>query len=107
MNIGLSQTFDLPNGARLVFEGRAHHQTGTWTSLEYLPEEYQKSYWQGDLQATYHDPSDRLTIGGFVNNVTNTTVKGQTFLVTYSLVPTAYATLRPPRTYGVRLGYEF
>lgn len=107
MNIGLSQTFDLPNGSRLVFEGRAHHQSNTWTSLEYLPEEYQKSYWQGDLQVTYHDPSDRLTIGGFVNNVANTTVKGQTFLVTYSLVPTAYATLRPPRTYGVRLGYQF
>ncbi|HVI05709.1 MAG TPA: TonB-dependent receptor, partial [Sphingomicrobium sp.] len=107
INLGLQQTFGLSSGARIVFNGRAHYQSGTLASLEFLPDEYQAAYWQGDLQLAYHDPSDHLSVTAFVNNVTNRTVKGQTFLVTYAATPTAWAILRPPRTYGVRLGYAF
>ncbi|WP_016744898.1 TonB-dependent receptor [Rhizorhabdus wittichii] len=107
INLGLTQTFELGSGAKIVFDGRAHYQSRTLTSLEFLDQEYQDGYLLGDLQLTYHDPSDRFTVAGFVNNVGDKTVKGQTYLVTYAAVPTASAILRPPRTYGVRLGYNF
>lgn len=107
INLGLSQTVSLGSGGKLIFDARTHHQTQTLTSLEYLPDEFQKGYWTGDLQLTYHDPSDHFTVAGYVNNLSNVTVKGQTQLVSYAAVPTTWAILRPPRTYGVRVGYKF
>lgn len=107
INLGLSQTVRLAGSGRFVLDARAHYQSETLTSIEYLPEEFQKGYWQADAQLTYYDPSDRFSVAAFVNNLTDATVKGQTYLVTYAAIPTAWAILRPPRTYGVRLGMKF
>jgi iron complex outermembrane receptor protein len=107
VNLGLQQTFPLASGAKVVFDARAHFQTRTLTALDFLPDEYQPSYWTGDFQLTYHSPSDHWTIGAYANNIGNATIIGQSYLVTYSAVPTLSSILRPPRTYGVRAGVRF
>jgi iron complex outermembrane receptor protein len=107
INLGASQTINLSGGGKFVLDARTHYQTNTLTSLEYVPQEFQKGYWRTDLQLTYRDPSDRFSVTGFVNNVSDVTVKGQTFLVTYAATPTAVSTLQPPRTYGARIGYRY
>lgn len=107
INLGLNQVFHLGDGAEIAFDARAHYQSRTLTSLEFLPDQFQKSYWQEDIQLTYRDPTGKFSVTGFVNNLSNETVKGQTFLVTYAATPTTWAVLRPPRTYGLRLGFRY
>lgn len=107
LNVALNKVFRLPGGTEISFDARAHYQSSTTTGLEYLPAELQKGFWQEDLQLTLRDSSGKFSIAGFVNNLSNTTVKGQTYLVTYTAMPTAWAILRPPRTFGVRLGVKY
>ncbi|RZF63540.1 TonB-dependent receptor [Sphingomonas populi] len=107
VNLGVQQTIPLTNGAKFVFNARSHYQSRTLTGLDFLPNEYQPSYWTGDFQLTYNAPNDRWTIGAYANNIGNATVIGQSYLVTYSAVPSISSILRPPRTYGVRAGVRF
>lgn len=107
INLGFEQIVPLESGAKFVLGVKSHYQSRTLTSLEFLPEEYQDDYWTGDVQLTFHSADDRWTVGGYVNNIGNATVIGQSFLVTYAAVPTISSILRPPRTYGVRAGLSF
>ena len=84
---------------------RAHYQTRTLTGLEFTPVQYQDAYWQADAYLTYNFPNDRLSITGYINNMFDETVFTNSFPVPFGLFNTA--TLRPPRTYGVRVGAKF
>lgn len=101
------QTIPLANGARVELNARAHYQSKTLTSLEFLPEQFQGSYWIVDAQATYRSADGRWSAGAYVNNLFDEAVIGQTFLLTYAATHPSWAILRPPRTYGVRLGFNF
>ena len=59
------------------------------------------------VQLTFRDRADKFSVSAFVNNLTDETVKGQTNLVTYSAPPVTWAILRPPRTFGVRVGVKY
>lgn len=107
IGFGLQQTIPLENGANIVFDARARYQSQTLTSLEFLPDQYQSSFWLADAQLAFHSANDRWSIAAYVNNIGNRAVKGQTFLVTYAAAPTTWAIMRPPRIYGVRVGASF
>ncbi len=104
LNLGAEQTIPLGEG-KIVIDARAHYQTQTLTGLEFTQVEYQKSYWQGDAQVTYHSPHDRFTIGAFGDNLFNKTVISLSYPVPLTFFNVA--SLRPPRTYGVRAGFKF
>ncbi|NKJ45033.1 MULTISPECIES: TonB-dependent receptor [unclassified Novosphingobium] len=103
--LGLQETIPFASGARLVFDGSARYQSDTLTGLQFLAEQYQKAYWMADVQGVYHAAGDRFSIGGYVNNIFDKTVMNSTFPVPFGLFNTA--NLRPPRTYGVRVGMKF
>jgi iron complex outermembrane receptor protein len=104
LNLGAQQTIAVGDGS-IVGSIRGHYQTDTLTGLDFTPEEMQSAYWTLDAFVTYNAPDDQFFVSGFVNNALDETVMGQTFQTPFSLFTTA--TLRPPRTYGLRAGVRF
>jgi iron complex outermembrane receptor protein len=104
INVGGRQTIPLPAGNSLAASVNAHHQTQTLTGLEFTPAEYQLGYWQVDGELALRLRRG-LTIAGYVQNATNTTVIANTFAVPLSVFTAA--SLRPPRTYGARATLRF
>jgi iron complex outermembrane recepter protein len=105
-NFGLQQTFPIGDSS-IVADARTHYQSATLTGLEFAAIEMQASYWMTDATLGYHAPKDRWDVTGYINNISNRAVVQGTFpepLVGFSLEA---ATLRPPRTYGVRLSVKF
>ncbi|MCL2898313.1 TonB-dependent receptor [Brenneria tiliae] len=70
----------------------------------------QQAYWLGSVHASYTLPGDRVTVGAYVNNVTDRRYKNQAMLyqggtdATNGHYPTGYG---DPRTFGVSLAYRF
>jgi iron complex outermembrane recepter protein len=107
MNFALQQTVPLFDGASLIGEASTHVQTRRLVGLEFLPQEYQSSYWLTDLALGYHSAHGRWSLTAYVNNVADKTVMNITTpqpLVGGAIIGTA---LRPPRTYGARAQVNF
>lgn len=105
VNLGITQTIPLANGGKVVLNGRTHHQSRTLTGLEFLAVQMQSAYWMSDASITYSSPEDRFFVTGFVNNIEDTTVIGNTFPPPLSRF--MVGSLRPPRLYGIRAGIRF
>lgn len=105
INLGVRQTIPLADGGRFMISARSHFQTNTLTGLEFLPNEYQPAYWLVDGDVTYAFAGDRITITGYLNNAFNKTVIANSGPVPFSFYTAT--SLRPPRTYGARLGVKF
>lgn len=105
LNLAVQQTMALGNGGKLVGNLRTHFQTDTLTGLEFTSIEVQHAYWTADASLTYNPPGDRYFVTGFVNNAFDRTVIAESFPPPFSLF--TIATLRPPRTYGLRVGFHF
>jgi iron complex outermembrane receptor protein len=105
-SLGIQQTIPLASGAKVVLDAHTNYQSEILAGQDYLRQQYQKSYWITDLQASYSDPDDRYELAAFVNNVTDEAVTGNV-----NVHPQAAqifgAALRPPRTYGVRVSAKF
>jgi iron complex outermembrane receptor protein len=106
INLGLQQTFPIGDGS-IVADVRTHYQSQTLTGLEFTPIEMQDSYWMTDATLGYHAPQDHWNVTAYVNNIEDTTVIQGTFPGPLAGFALTAATLRPPRTYGVRLGVKF
>lgn len=105
-NLSYQHSFDLGGDYALVPSARTRLETSRYLSLEYLPEEQQGSYMTSDLALTLEGPGDRWALTAYVNNVENETIlSGSAGLRPFLNV--AYATLRPPRTYGARATIKF
>jgi iron complex outermembrane receptor protein len=103
---GLQQSVPLGDVGKLEFSARTHYQSGSFTGFELLPEEFQKAYTMTDLLATYLFPNEHVSVSAFVNNIEDTAAYG--FSQPHPRGPTLFsANLRPPRTYGIRLGAKF
>ena len=88
-----------------ALDARAHYQSRTLTGLEFLPIEDQPGYWLVNASVKFTAPNDRFTIAAFANNLFDETVKSQMFPTPGTDLYSA--TLRPPRTYGVRAAVRF
>lgn len=104
INFGGQQRIPLSSG-EIVADARAHYQTSTFVGLEYVPVEFQRSYWLVDGALTFYGPERRFSVGAFVNNLFDKTVLAQSFPTPGTAI---YSTqLRSPRLYGVRAGVKF
>jgi iron complex outermembrane receptor protein len=104
VNLGAQQRIPVSFG-EIVLDARAHYQSTTLIGLEFVPIEYQEGFWLTDAAATYYAPDRQYFIGAFVNNIFDETVASHMFPTPgTNLFP---ATLRPPRSYGIRAGFEF
>lgn len=105
VNLGAQQTVEMSSGGKIVANVNAHFQTETLVGIEFLPGEFQPKYWLVDGQLSYTTPDGRLTFGGFINNIFNETVSASVQPVPGSFFLSGL--VRPPRTYGARLGFNF
>jgi iron complex outermembrane recepter protein len=102
---GVEQSEPMPDGAVLVGSANLHYQSETLTALEFLPAEQQPGYATWDFDLTYYADQSRYYIGGYVDNAFDKAALNFSFVTPFSSIMTA--SLRPPRTYGVRLGVRF
>lgn len=104
-NLGYEHVFPLGDTMDLTFGARTKIESSRFLAIDYLPEEKQDSYMTSDLYLTLRGTRSKWSITGFVNNVENETVYAGTSL--RPVYPAVFNILRPPRTYGVRAGFEF
>jgi iron complex outermembrane receptor protein len=105
-NFGLQETVPVGYGS-IVGSVNTHFQTETLTGLEFSALEEQGSYWLTNATLGYRAPHDHWNVTGYVNNLANKTVIAGTFPNPLAGAELTAATIRPPRTYGVRLGVKF
>jgi iron complex outermembrane receptor protein len=105
INLGVEQTFPLSNGSKVVAAVRGHYQSETLTGLEFSQVEIQDAYTLVDASVTFAGAEDRYFLTAFINNAFDETIVGNTFPPPLSFF--TVGSLRPPRTYGVRLGVQF
>ncbi len=105
VNLGGEHSFRLGNDARLVAGLRLHYQSEMLTGLDFTPLEYQDDYVTVGASLTWNSPDTRYYVVAFGNNLTDETVVANSFQPPFGSF--VVGTLRPPRTYGLRMGARF
>ena len=104
-NLGYEHTFDLGGDMKLIAGARTNISSGYFLNVNFQQNERQGSFMTSDLLLTLQGPDARWSLTGYVNNVENETIFARAG--NRPILNISYATLRPPRTYGVRLGFNF
>jgi len=108
VNLGAQQTFPLSSGGDLVLGVNTRYETGRYTNLSYDAYTFVPGYWRTNATLTYNTPGNRFSVTGFVNNIENKAVPEAVGTgLTFPTVPLLPVTLKPPRTFGVRIGAHF
>jgi iron complex outermembrane recepter protein len=104
----LQQSFGLSNGATLVAELRARYETSRWASDTFLPVSRIGGNANTDASLAYNSVDGHWSVTGYVDNIANRNIPGNVWANdVYPVFPLVTATLRPPRTFGVRGRYDF
>ncbi|MFT3907230.1 MAG: TonB-dependent receptor [Steroidobacteraceae bacterium] len=118
---GAEHRFTVSTGGAVVLGADAHYESGTWLRpVAYAARrigDYREAFITEDLSFGYEAAGDRWSVTGFVNNLSNEAVistgtSGGVSTGTFYRPPTnaadaRYATLQPPRTYGIRFAAKF
>ncbi len=105
-NVGFKQGVDLGDIGRLTGNVSVEFSGGSFQGIDYVAAEHQGAYAIVDLNVDYAPPDGHWMVSGWVRNVGNTAVinavNQQLFAPSIVLVD-----LRPPRTFGAKLSYDF
>jgi iron complex outermembrane receptor protein len=103
---GVEQLVPLGSG-ELILNLDARYQSQTVTGFEQLPSQLQDGYAIVNAQIAYEFADPQVSIAAFVNNLLDE--EASAFSLPNPRVGSALVvqSLRPPRTYGVRLRYGF
>lgn len=104
-NIGYQHRFAIGGDLGLILGASTRIESSRFTSIEYLPEMRAGAFMMSDAFATLEGPDKRWSLTGFINNIEDETVISGAFQ--RPVLQSVYATLRPPRTYGVRGTIKF
>jgi iron complex outermembrane receptor protein len=103
VNVGYQHEFSFEDGSSLTAAGDVYFSASYDTSFDYLPQQKQDGYHMSNVRLTYNAASDDWSVTAYVNNIEDEAV------VASSLQPNQafgnglnYASIRAPRTYGVR-----
>jgi iron complex outermembrane receptor protein len=108
INLSAEQTFPLPGGGDLVLGVNTRHESGRYTNLNYAPFTFTPGYWRTNATLTYDTPSRRFSVTAFVNNIENKAVpEGVGAGLNFPTIPLLPVTLKPPRTFGLRVGAHY
>lgn len=100
--IGAGYEIALPGGATVTPEADILY-SGKYILSASAPNFMQKAYAKVDLRVTYRSSDQRLSVQAFVQNLTNKATLGRITTGTLS----AQGTYSDPRTFGVRVGYNY
>ena len=104
LNLGYERTFELTGDLNLILGARGNIESSRFMNSNFRPEERQGSFAMADAYATLEDRGG-WNITAFINNITDEEVLARAG--TRPILDFPVATLRPPRTYGVRVGFNF
>ncbi|MEH3106454.1 MAG: TonB-dependent receptor [Sphingomonas fennica] len=113
---GYSHAFELPRGDRIAASVNGQFASSSFLSIDFLETARQGGYATVDADLSYTTPDRRLTVTGYVRNITNQDVLTQGLRYPFANPATnpaiddlglIMAAIRPPRTYGVRARYDF
>jgi iron complex outermembrane receptor protein len=107
-NASYEHRFFLNGGSTIAFQAMAQFSSSYRLNVDYIPtgEDRQESYVTFDANLSYTDPSDRLTVTVWGKNLTKKAVL--TGGIQEPFKDTIfYSSIRPPRTYGVRVGFKY
>ena len=101
-----SHTFDLGNGGSVEVSPNMTFASSRWLSAEIVENARAKGYTQFNATVTYKAPDDQYSVQLFMRNITDEAVytgsQQYPFIANFNGLDIA-----PPRTYGVRLRYNF
>jgi iron complex outermembrane receptor protein len=101
-----SHRFELGGGHKLLAAVTGQFASARWLGFEYVPTQRSGSYATLDADLTWTSPGGRWTIAGFVHNVTKEAVYTGGGVQAFA-PPLVYATIAPPRTFGLRVRVNF
>lgn len=101
-----AHTFDLPRGDTIVLDGTMQFASSRLLGFDYVEAEDVGGYATFDANLTYTSPNRDWSVAAFVRNIGDEAVYTGAGVHAFA-PPLTYATIAPPRTYGVRLRYNF
>ncbi|MGC4084838.1 MAG: TonB-dependent receptor [Vicinamibacterales bacterium] len=118
---GAEHRFAMNDGGAIVLSADAHYESGSWLRpvafTARRPGDYRDAFVTENIDLGYEAADGKWSVTGFVDNLTNEAVIGTGTAGTVSAGPfyrpptnaadARYATLQPPRTYGVRFAAKF
>lgn len=100
----VTKTIALGNAGEIEGSVSASYRTGQWLNVKFLPEQFQQSYGLLDASLTYR-PAGSWAIMAFASNITDKVAA--TSATANPLFKVIGASLIPPRTFGVRVSYNY
>ena len=82
----------------------SHVESSYWLAVDHMVDpnkagSYQGGYSRSQTAVTYFTPDKKFSVQAFVRNIENKAVMNTFF--SYGGAPPAYASISPPRTFGV------
>ena len=105
LNLSYAHSFRLANGGEIEAQGGSQIQSYYFTGLEYLAGEQQDAVTVSNATLTYRAPDKKYSVGLFIDNIENSAVK--TFSFVQPLLGIPVVVLKPPRTFGGRVTFNF
>ena len=103
---GIEQTIPTGSG-EFVLNVDARYQSGAYTGFELLASQYQPGYATVNAQLRYTFANPKVTVAAYVNNLFDVEAAGFSLPNPRAGAALVIESLRPPRTFGVRLRYDF
>lgn len=110
-----SHSFELSNGATITPTADVQFSSSQFLTVDFLESARQKSYAVGGADLTYTSSDGKLSVSAFIQNIWNEAVNMQA--LRYPFVTAAnpnvgpdgliLSSLRPPRTFGGRVRFNF
>ncbi|MGD9811537.1 MAG: TonB-dependent receptor [Sphingobium sp.] len=104
INAGFSQDFHMGSGY-ITAAADAYYESGWWADFVHNPGTNQDSYVKLNASITYYSDDGRWNVGIWGKNLTDEAVIAATAAAGIPGPATAY--MSPPRTYGLRAGFNF
>lgn len=98
--------FELARGDQIVFDAAMQFASSRWLGFDYVPPELESSYASLDATLTYTDPADLWSLAAYMRNIGKQAYHTGAGVHAFA-PPLTYASIAPPRTFGLRLRVNF
>ena len=105
-NASYEQIFPLANGSEISAKVLGQFSSDYWLAVDYNSNELAKGYVTVDANLTWTDPSGKLSVGLWAKNLTNHAVYTGGIEQPFK-DNVVYTSIRPPRTVGLRLNFDY
>ena len=103
---GYQHTWNVTNGARIQAGVTTHYDSSYWTLFDHSPGSAQPSYTKTNLVLSYIAPGNSWHVQLYGNNLEDSAVIATAAPANASSHGVTWIHLEPPRTFGVRFGFN-